>query len=91
MDERKREIIEVSAGEVIEFTYDIICRRAEIYIKDKVIRMDRGNMLWLCEEFLRQYGDKKEDVYKGKYEQLLFKYADLTQKFADFLMSGKKN
>jgi hypothetical protein len=91
MDERKQDIIEVNAGEFIDFTYNIICNRAEIHIKDKVICMDRGNMIWLCEEFLRQYGDKKEDVYKEKYEQLVFKYADLTQKFADFLMSGKKN
>ena len=89
--EKNQEIIEVSADEVIDFSYNIICKRAEIHIKDKVIRMDRGNMLWLCEEFLRQYGDKKEDVYKEKYEQLVFKYAELTQKFADFLMSGKKN
>ena len=91
MDERKQEIIEVSVDEVIDFTYNAVCNRAEIHIKDKVIRMDRGNMLWLCEEFLRQYGDKKKDVYKDKYVQLVFKYADLTQKFADFLMSGKKN
>ena len=91
MDERKQEIIEVNADEVIDFTYNAICNRAEIHIKDKVIRMDRGNMLLLCEEFLRQYGDKKEDVYKEKYEQLVFKYSDLTQNFADFLMRGKKN
>ena len=91
MDERKQEIIEVGAGEVIDFTYNAICNRAEIHIKDKVIRMDRGNMLRFCEEFLREYGDKKEEVYKDKYEQLVFKYADFTQKFADFLMSGKKN
>jgi hypothetical protein len=91
MDDKKHELIEVGVGEVIEFTYNIICNCAEIHIKDKVIRIDRGNMIWLCEEFLKQYGNKKEDVYKGKYEQLVFKYADLTQKFADFLMSGKKN
>ena len=91
MDDRKKEIIEVSADEVIDFTYNIICNRAEIHIMDKIIRMDKGTMLWLCREFLSKYGDKKEDVYKGKYEQLIFKYADLTQKFADFLMSGKKN
>ena len=47
-------------------------------------------MLRFGEEILRQYGDKKEDVYKDKYEQLVFKYADLTQKFADFLMKGNK-
>ena len=90
MDERKQEIIEVSVDEVIYFTYNAVCNRAEIHIKDKVIRMNRGNMLRLGEEILRQYGDKKEDVYKGKYEQLVFKYADLTQKFADFLMKGGK-
>ena len=90
MDERKQEIIEVSVGEVIDFTYNVICNCAEIHIKDKVIRKDRGYMLWLCEEFLRHYGDKKEDVYKEKYEKLVFKYADLTQKFADFLMKGGK-
>lgn len=91
MDEKKQEIIEVNAGEFIDFTYNAICNRAEIHIKDKVIRMDRGDMLRFGEEILREYGDKKEDVYKDKYEQLVFKYADLTQKFADFLMSGKKN
>ena len=91
MDDKKHELIEVGKGEIIEFTYNIICNRAEIHIKDKIIRMDRGNMLWLCEEFLRQYGDKKEDVYKEKYEQLVFKHADLATKFAEFLMSGKKN
>ena len=90
MDERKQEIIEVSVDEVIDFTYNAVCNRAEIHIKDKVIRMNRGNMLRLGEEILRQYGDKKEDVYKDKYEQLVFKYADLTQKFADFLMKGNK-
>lgn len=91
MDDKKQEIIEVGADEFIDFTYNIICNCAEIHIKDKVIRMDRRNMIWLCEEFLRQYGNKKEDVYKGKYEQLVFKYADLAQKFAEFLMSGKNN
>ena len=89
--EDKKKIIEVRENEFVEFEFDHISRCVDLYFGDLEIRIPKPSMLWLCEEFLRQYGDKKEDVYKGKYEQLVFKYADLTQKFADFLMSGKKN